>query len=647
MEKNLKNKIKYTKLFQAYKFGYKKNIVYDKKNKTSQYKKILKSLNIFINPDKVFQHWIDEDIITVNIYSVIGNMPPDYSLILENSIEDLLKKYSDRLNNVSKQNYEFLLAVNNYIDKIINKIESVENKTYNLNRSLSAFYNMKTQKAASLYDALQRILFWSSLFWQFGHKLVGIGRLDKLLNEFSHNLNEEDKNILKEFVLELHNYYEYKSASLLGDIGQIIILGGKEENGTYFENEITYCLMNIISELKITDPKILLRVSSSMSEKLLDISVECLASGCGSPLFSNDDVVIELLQKFGYEKEDAYNYVTSACWEPLSYGNSLEQNNLDNINFAKAFSDMMESERVCECNCFDEVLSLYKDYLKKDIYSVCCNIDKIVWEESPLYTLFVQNCSISGHNIEDGGARYNNYGILSVGLGNAVNSLIAINQFVFEEHKLSLKDLYRLFKNKSYNEIMKIGEKTVKSYGHDYSNSVNISNIIIDYATNEVKNYRNYFGGKIKFGLSSPSYLNQKNSETLTLDGRNYGDAYDVHISSRDEVAYTELISFASKLNYNEYCCNGNVVDFFVSPYLITDNKEKFKKFIRISILQGFFQMQMNIVSSETLIKAQNNPELFPDLIVRVWGFSAYFNDLPKEYQDVLIKRALVSEGKA
>ena len=57
--------------------------------------------------------------------------------------------------------------------------------------------------------------------------------------------------------------------------------------------------------------------------------------------------------------------------------------------------------------------------------------------------------------------------------------------------------------------------------------------------------------------------------------------------------------------------------------------------------------MQMNIVSSETLIKAQNNPELFPDLIVRVWGFSAYFNDLPKEYQDVLIKRALVSEGKA
>ena len=59
------------------------------------------------------------------------------------------------------------------------------------------------------------------------------------------------------------------------------------------------------------------------------------------------------------------------------------------------------------------------------------------------------------------------------------------------------------------------------------------------------------------------------------------------------------------------------------------------------------FQMQMNIVSSETLIKAQNNPELFPDLIVRVWGFSAYFNDLPESYKDLLIERALKNEGKS
>ena len=162
----------------------------------------------------------------------------------------------------------------------------------------------------------------------------------------------------------------------------------------------------------------------------------------------------------------------------------------------------------------------------------------------------------------------------------------------------------------------------------------------------KIKKYNTPFGGKIKFGLSSPSYLKKGNADTLTLDGRQYGDAYDVHISSRDEVAYTELLSFASQLNYKGYSCNGNVVDFFVSPELIRNNSDKFKMLLKKAIEQGFFQLQMNIVSSQMLLKAKKNPEKFPDLIVRVWGFSAYFKDLPKEYHDVLTNRVLICEGK-
>ena len=76
------------------------------------------------------------------------------------------------------------------------------------------------------------------------------------------------------------------------------------------------------------------------------------------------------------------------------------------------------------------------------------------------------------------------------------------------------------------------------------------------------------------------------------------------------------------------------------------NNFEKFTDFLILSIDVGFFQMQMNVVSSETLIKAKEHPEDFPNLIVRVWGFSAYFNDLPEEYKNVLIERALKNEGK-
>ena len=120
-----------------------------------------------------------------------------------------------------------------------------------------------------------------------------------------------------------------------------------------------------------------------------------------------------------------------------------------------------------------------------------------------------------------------------------------------------------------------------------------------------------------------------------------------VHISANDSVAYSELVSFASQLNYTGYGSNGNVVDYFISPSFIQNNLEKFTHFIMLSIKKGFFQMQMNVVSSNTLIEAKKNPEQFPNLIVRVWGFSAYFKDLPVEYQDVLIKRAKLSEGIA
>ena len=130
-----------------------------------------------------------------------------------------------------------------------------------------------------------------------------------------------------------------------------------------------------------------------------------------------------------------------------------------------------------------------------------------------------------------------------------------------------------------------------------------------------------------------------------SFDGRKYGEPFEVHISSDSSNAYTELVNFASKLDYNNNRFNGNVVDFFVSPNFIEDNFTKFVEFIMMSIKVGFFEMQMNVVSSRVLIEARKKPEKFPNLIVRVWGFSAYFKDLPDDYKDYLIERAIKSEN--
>ena len=107
------------------------------------------------------------------------------------------------------------------------------------------------------------------------------------------------------------------------------------------------------------------------------------------------------------------------------------------------------------------------------------------------------------------------------------------------------------------------------------------------------------------------------------------------------------MVYYILILLYDNHRFNGNVIDFMITPSFIEDNFSKMVDFLILSISLGFFQMQMNVTSSEILIKAKANPKEYENLIVRVWGFSAYFNDLPEDYKDLLIERALKNEGKS
>ena len=169
-------------------------------------------------------------------------------------------------------------------------------------------------------------------------------------------------------------------------------------------------------------------------------------------------------------------------------------------------------------------------------------------------------------------------------------------------------------------------------------------NLITAKTKDALRDYRNPFGGKVKFGLSSPHYIMNSTGYPASFDGREKGDPFSVHISASDNVAYTELMSFASSIEYSDGRFNGNVVDFMMSPHFVRANLGKFTNMIREAFTQGICQMQANIIDSDILLKAKNDPKKFPNLIVRVWGFNAYFNELPEEYKDYLIERAKQSE---
>lgn len=640
------------KVIQSYEAKKKnKKICFYCKNKNKQIKTLLSMIRISLDKTKRFQYWIDTDIFFANQYILNDALPPNFEKIIKYSIQDLIMDNDDKENKINTQNLELLKSVSIYIDRIIEclevEIQKNREKVIYLENTKRCFECMKEYPAQTLEEGLQRILFWSSLFWQTGHTLVGLGRLDKILDGLKlPETKEENEYLIMEFYQELHKYYEYKSNSILGDTGQLIILGGTENDGSYFSNDLTYAFIKAMIKYQKPDPKLLLRVSSNMPQDLLELGLECIATGIGGPLLANDEVIIPALKDFGYLHKDACNYVTSACWETLSYGKSWGRGNLADINFAKILVDTYKSNQFEECNSFEDIMSLYISFLQKEIKSCLKRLDYIKWEPNPLMTLFTENCVEVDKDVSEGGAKYHDYGILSVGLANAVDSLMNIREFVFSDRGMfSLKELKEVGLN-DYVERRDIERKLSEKsyYGGDDKAVIEIVSNIINVIAESCESYRNPYGGKVKFGISSPSYVTQGKMCDATLDGRKAGMSLSVHISGKSGLAYTELINFAGALNYSGVRANAGVVDFFVSPDFIKNNFRKFVLFMKSAIEVGFFELQLNVVSSKTLIAAKKNPELFPELIVRVWGFSAYFKDLPTEYQDVLIQRAIDSE---
>ena len=626
-----------------------------KYKKGLQIKKLFEKIKINLYVNNYFIYNIDIYKSLNNKNVVIENLSIDYSMILENSLDDFSKEVNKLTESDFKNNQKALIeAIEIYINRLISKIELSNLKSKE--KHINYLKNIKNNKCNSFEEALQRIMFYNSILWQTGHALNGFGRLDLILDKYYNNdlnnniISKNDaKNMLKEMFNILHDKYWWKSNSLIGDTGQIIILGGRNYDGTYFCNDLTYLFMDIVEELNKPDPKILLRVSNGMPRNLIEKALQSIKKGNGSPLFSNDDQVIPKLIEYGYDKKDAYNYVVSACWEPFIAGKSFDQNNIGIFTFIEPFIKMFEFENLQIIKNYNSFINLYKKYLKEYIENQLKTLNNIRWEPDPILSLLTKECMKKQKDISEGGAKYNNYGLTSVSLGNTVNSIFNIKKFVFDEKIISLEELncYRIVNFNNYDYMLNKLKDQPLRYGTDNKEIIEIVNDITTFANDVYKNKKNYLNGKFKFGLSSPAYITSSKKFPASFDGRKNNDPFLVHISSdKDSLPYTELIQFASKLNYDGNRLNGNVIDFMVNPSFITNYFDKMVDFIYLSIEIGFYQMQMNVIDSETLIKAKANPNLYKDLIVRVWGFSAYYNDLPENYKDLLIERALLNEGK-
>lgn len=619
-------------------------------DKAEQIAKLLSKVDICSMKNESFFYSVD-CFKTVGLkYHILDNYSVDYTNIVKSSFKEISEQL-DKNTAFGRSELTIINALYSYYKRC----KHDENICHTYSTQLEAVGTLFERPAKTLFEALQRILFFNQFLWQTRHKHNGFGHLDWLLIDLYRKdidngilTDVEVTKLIKDFFKILHECCWFKSTMLVGDTGQIIILGGERKEGCYSYNELTYKFIEVSKELKLPDPKVLLRCSSNMPEDLLKLGISCIATGIGAPFLSNDDQVIPALISCGYSEEDAYNYATSACWEPLILSNSCDQNNICTINFADPFIKMLNNVDFEKIKNKTELMSEYQLYLERYLDEVFKKLSTMIFEEDPLFSLLSKSAFRRKKDLLRGGADYNNIGVTSVGMGTVVNSILNIEKLVFIDKEFSLKELNEMRKgNFKGNGIVLEKFKSMQFfYGCDEDFVVEITRNIEDFTSLCLNKYNTYLGGRFKFGLSSPGYITEAKGTEATLDGRKNGEPFSVHISSSFTIPATELLLFAGKLDYRDNRCNGNVVDFFVTPKELLDNIDKYCILIRSAFKNGVYQLQMNVVDSATLIAAKNNPEKHPNLVVRVWGFSAYFKDLPDEYKDLLISRALEQEKK-
>lgn len=478
-----------------------------------------------------------------------------------------------------------------------------------------------------------------------------IGRFDQYMypyfkQDMDAGLYTEDSilELIEEFFLSFNRDSDLYPGMQQGDNGQSMVLGGKNPDGTDSYNLLSELCLKASLELKLIDPKINLRTHKDTPLKTYELGTELTKQGLGFPQYSNDEVVIPGLIRLGYTPDDACNYVVAACWEFIIPGKAMDIPNIEALSFTEAMESAVK-EHLLECSSYEQLRSFVRKAIFQQAEALCKKVKNIYIFPAPFLTLMMDNGGIIGRDISLG-AIYNNYGLHGTGLATAADSLAAIEQLVFEEKTLEKQTLldalkkdfhgYELLCNQLRYEMPKMGD--------DNEVVDRIATELLDDFADALKGKRNERGGIFRAGTGSAMYyIWHSKQEDATPDGRHRGEGiacnYSPSLFARCNGPVSIIQSFAKP--HLERTINGGPLTLELHDTLFRTpaSTQKVAMLVKLFMDLGGHQLQLNAVNRDTMIDAQKHPENYRNLIVRVWGWSGYFVELDKEYQDHIIQR--------
>ena len=456
---------------------------------------------------------------------------------------------------------------------------------------------------------------------------------------------------------------------------QNVTVGGQTVDKKDAVNELSFVVLQSIAQTRLTQPNFTVRYHANIDKKFMEECIEVMKLGFGMPALNNDEIIIPSFIAWGVKEEDAYNYSAIGCVETAVPGKwGYRCTGMSYINFPRVLLcamnngvDMTSGKRFTkgygyfkDWTSYEQLMDIWdKTVREMTKYSAIVEnaIDKASERDVPdiLCSALTDDCIARGKTIKEGGAVYDFISGLQVGIADMADSLAAIKKLVFEEKKITPAQLWNaILDNFTSPENQRIQDMLINDapkYGNDNDYVDELIVEAYDSYLDEVKKYPNTrFGrgpiGGIRYaGTSSISAnVGQGMGTMATPNGRKAREPLAEGCSpahNADKNGPTAVFKSVSKLR-TEKITGGVLLNQKMTPQILVkeENKQKLIMLIRtfFNRLHGY-HVQYNIVSREILIDAQLHPEKHKDLIVRVAGYSAFFNALSKATQDDIIDR--------
>jgi pyruvate-formate lyase len=507
------------------------------------------------------------------------------------------------------------------------------------------------QPPRTFLEALQflRILNFT-LYLSYNHH-SSLGRFDQYMFKYLRCDLEQgviDENTaleyLEEFFISLNKDSDLYYGMQRGDNGQAVTLGGKNEDGSDTFNLLSQMCLEASLELMMIDPKLNIRVHENTDQSVLEYASRLTRVGLGFPQYSNDDIVIPALLNRGYEKEDAYNYAIAACWEYIIPGKGMEIVDIEAVNLPKVLDTCLR-EGIDTLQSYEELMSTIRAKLDKEFCRIKESVANIFVIPAPSLSLLMDQCAEKAKDISTGN-RYNNYGVVATGISTAVDSLAAIKRMVFDEKRLSLKEMMEAVDADfiGYESLHAILRYDMPKFGNNDQYVDTIAMELLDLFADSLAEGRNERGGIFRPGTGSAMYYIWHPKELgASPDGRKKGEPFSANFSPSLNTRLKGPLSILRSFSKPDMIkiMNGGPVTLELSDTTLKgpDGIGKLAQLVRFFIQIGCQQMQLNAVNPKKLSDAMEHPEDYKNLIVRVWGWSGYFVQLDKEYQRQILQR--------